>query len=41
MKKSTDGGKTWSDRLHTPESWETSQETPTIYLIENLTARRD
>lgn len=24
MKKSTDGGKTWSHRLPTPESWETS-----------------
>lgn len=34
MKKSTDGGKTWSDRLATPPSWEDSQETPTIYLIE-------
>ena len=31
MKRSTDGGMTWSDRLPTPKSWETSLETPTIY----------
>lgn len=33
MKKSTDGGRTWSDRLQTPVSWETSQETPTLYKV--------
>jgi len=32
-KKSTDGGKTWSDRLTTPKSWETSLETPTIHRV--------
>ncbi len=31
MKRSTDGGKTWSERLPTPENWTTSLETPTIY----------
>lgn len=31
LKKSTDGGKTWSDRLPVPASWATSQETPTIH----------
>ena len=29
--RSTDGGKTWSDRLPTPGNWETSLETPTLY----------
>jgi hypothetical protein len=31
MKRSTDGGLTWSNRLPVPESWSTSKETPTIY----------
>ncbi|MGB9601453.1 MAG: hypothetical protein ACPMAG_01530, partial [Limisphaerales bacterium] len=30
-KKSVDGGLTWSERLPTPKSWETSRETPTIH----------
>ncbi len=30
-KRSRDGGKTWSQRLPTPKSWETSLETPTLY----------
>ena len=32
-KRSTDGGKTWSDRLPTPKSWETSQEVPTLHRV--------
>ncbi|REK21564.1 MAG: hypothetical protein DWQ41_21085 [Planctomycetota bacterium] len=32
-KRSTDGGKTWSNRLPTPESWETSQEVPTLHRV--------
>lgn len=30
-KKSFDGGKTWSERLPTPENWKTSMEVPTLY----------
>ncbi len=33
LKKSHDGGKTWSERLPVPENWRTSQEVPTIYPI--------
>jgi hypothetical protein len=33
LKRSTDGGRTWSERLPTPKSWETSRETPTIHRV--------
>jgi hypothetical protein len=33
MKRSTDGGLTWSDRLPTPDNWATSKEVPTIYRV--------
>ena len=33
FKRSTDGGLTWSERLATPKSWETSLETPTIHRV--------
>lgn len=33
MKRSTDGGLTWSDRLPTPDNWTTSKETPTIHRV--------
>jgi hypothetical protein len=33
MKRSTNGGRTWSGRLPTPANWETSLEVPTIYRV--------
>jgi hypothetical protein len=33
MKRSTDGGLTWSERLPVPETWSTSRETPTIHRV--------
>lgn len=33
MKKSTDGGRTWSDRLSVPDNWVTSKEVPTIHRV--------
>ena len=33
MKRSTDAGLTWSERLPVPESWATSQEVPTLYRV--------
>jgi len=33
LKRSEDGGRTWSPRLPTPKNWETSLETPTIHRV--------
>lgn len=33
MKRSEDGGRTWSERLATPASWKTSLETPTLHRV--------
>ncbi len=33
LKRSTDGGLHWSDRLPGPENWATSKETPTIHRV--------
>lgn len=35
MKRSTDAGRTWSERLPVPENWSTSQEVPTIHRVVN------
>jgi hypothetical protein len=41
MKRSTDGGLTWSERLPTPKSWVTSLEVPTIHrVIEPKTGKK-
>lgn len=33
LRRSTDGGRTWSPRLATPDSWSTGKETPTIHRL--------
>lgn len=33
LKRSDDGGRTWSERLEVPESWATSKETPTLFRV--------
>lgn len=33
LKRSADGGRTWSERLPVPENWSTSKETPTIHRV--------
>ncbi len=33
LKRSEDGGRTWSPRLHVPDSWATSLETPTLFRV--------
>ncbi|ARU43592.1 hypothetical protein CCB81_05240 [Armatimonadetes bacterium Uphvl-Ar2] len=40
MKRSTNGGRNWSDRLPTPSNWAQSQETPTLHrLVDPRTGR--
>lgn len=40
MKRSEDGGLTWSDRLPVPENWATSLEVPTIYRVYDAEGKR-
>lgn len=40
LKRSTDGGKTWSERLPTPESWKTSRECPSIHRTVDVSGKR-
>lgn len=35
MKKSTDGGLSWSERLPTPANWASSMEVPTLFPVED------
>lgn len=39
-KRSTDGGRTWSERLPTPENWATSLETPTIHRVVDASGKK-
>ena len=40
MKRSDDAGLTWSERLPTPTSWETSLEVPTLFPVEDAAGKK-
>jgi len=40
LKRSTDGGLSWSERLPVPENWATSLETPTIHRVVDAQGRK-
>ena len=40
MKRSTDGGASWGERLPTPASWATSREVPTIHRVVDAAGTR-
>ncbi|MEQ1748051.1 MAG: sialidase family protein [Prosthecobacter sp.] len=39
-KRSKDAGKTWSERLPTPKSWETSLEVPTLHRVVDASGKK-
>ncbi len=39
-KRSTDGGKTWGERLPTPASWASSREVPTLFRVTDATGKK-
>jgi len=39
-KRSNDAGKTWSERLPTPKSWETSLEVPTLHRVVDAAGKK-
>ena len=39
-KRSTDGGRTWSERLPAPKSWETSLEVPTLHRVVDAAGKK-
>ncbi len=39
-KRSTDGGRTWSERLPTPASWATSLEVPTLHRVVDAAGKK-
>ena len=39
-KRSTDAGLTWSERLPTPKSWETSLEVPTLHRVVDAAGKK-